>query len=171
MLSTKKLFVTLSLTSVVVFITATAMRAPQVQQDDKPKNLKVLPKDISHDDLEKVMHSWNDALGVRCNFCHARDAASNKMDMASDAKPEKQMAREMMKMTEEINKKYFKSDKDDKDHKEVMAAVACMTCHRGAAHPSTDAMAKPNGPGGQPQGGFGPPQGGGGQVPPPPVKQ
>ena len=36
---------------------ATGMSAIRPQDDDKPKkrNLKVLPKDISHDDLDKVM--------------------------------------------------------------------------------------------------------------------
>ena len=29
------------------------------------KNLKVLPKNISHDDLDKVMDEWKAALGVR----------------------------------------------------------------------------------------------------------
>ncbi|MBW4889335.1 c-type cytochrome [Mucilaginibacter sp. HMF5004] len=169
MLSHKKLLITLSLSSVVVFITATAMKSSQQeQQDEKFKNLKVLPKDISKDDLEKVMHSWNDALGVRCNFCHARNAETNKMDMASDAKPEKEMAREMMKMTEQINKKYFKPEKEDKEHKDdMMAAVNCMTCHHGSAHPNS-AAAKPNGFG-PPQGGFGQPGGQGQQAPP--VKQ
>jgi hypothetical protein len=34
------------------------------------------------------------------------------MDFAADAKPEKEMAREMYKMTQDINKKYFHAKKD-----------------------------------------------------------
>jgi len=105
-------------------------------QDDKPKrNLKVLPKDISHDDLEKVMDTWKAALGVKCNFCHApsKDSTSRRLDFASDAKPEKDIARHMFRMTAKINKKYFSFEKDDKGA--TIPAISCITCHRGSPHP------------------------------------
>lgn len=105
-------------------------------QDDKPKrNLKVLPKDISHDDLEKVMDTWKAALGVKCNFCHApsKDSTSRRLDFASDAKPEKDIARHMFRMTAKINKKYFSFEKDDKGA--TIPAISCVTCHRGSPHP------------------------------------
>jgi hypothetical protein len=104
--------------------------------DDKPKkNLKVLPKNISHDDLDKIMDSWKDALGVKCSFCHAPSADSNskKLDFASDAKPEKDIARHMFRMTNKLNKKYFSFNKDDKG--DMVPAVTCATCHRGSPHP------------------------------------
>jgi hypothetical protein len=103
--------------------------------DDGPKNLKVLPKNISHDDLDKVMDGWKTALGVHCNFCHApsADSASHHLDFASDAKPEKNIARHMYKMTGKINKKYFSFAKDDKGAS--IAVVSCVTCHRGSPHP------------------------------------
>jgi hypothetical protein len=104
--------------------------------DDKPKrNLKVLPKDISHDSLEHVMHNWSSALGVHCNFCHAqsKDSSSRRLDFASDEKPEKKMARSMYKMAAKINKKYFHFDKDDKGSEGP--AITCVTCHRGSPHP------------------------------------
>jgi hypothetical protein len=107
-------------------------------QDDKPKrNLKILPKDISHDDLDKIMDSWKVALGVKCGFCHApsKDSSSRHLDFASDAKPEKDIARHMFRMTAKINKKYFNFDKDDKGA--VIPAVTCLTCHRGEPHPET----------------------------------
>src|SRR5271155_5111535 len=82
--------------------------------DDKPpkRNLKVLPKDISHDDLDKVMDTWKAALGVHCNFCHApsADSTSHHLDFASDAKPEKNIARHMFTMAAKINRKYFNFD-------------------------------------------------------------
>ena len=104
-------------------------------QEDGPKNLKVLPKNISHDDLEKVMDGWKAALGVKCNFCHApsADSTSHHLDFASDAKPEKNIARHMYKMTGRINKKYFSFNKDDKGA--VIPAISCVTCHRGSPHP------------------------------------
>ena len=105
-------------------------------QEDGPKNLKVLPKNISHDDLEKVMDGWKAALGVKCNFCHApsADSTSHHLDFASDAKPEKNIARHMYKMTGRINKKYFSFAKDDNGA--TIAVISCITCHRGSPHPN-----------------------------------
>jgi photosynthetic reaction center cytochrome c subunit len=104
--------------------------------DEHPnKNLKVLPKNISHEDLDKVMDGFKAALGVKCNFCHApsKDTADHHLDFASDDKPEKNIARHMMKMTAKINKKYFSFNKDDKG--ETIPAISCITCHRGNPHP------------------------------------
>lgn len=97
------------------------------------KNLKVLPKNISHDDLDKVMHEWTDALGVKCNFCHAPQKDNpRKVDFVSDEKPEKNIARDMFKMTGRINKKFFNFKKNDEN---AVPPVNCMTCHHGSAHP------------------------------------
>jgi len=116
---------------------ATGMSAIRPQDDDKPKkrNLKVLPKDITHDELDKVMDGWKAALGVKCNFCHSpsADSSNHHLDFASDAKPEKNIARHMYTMAAKINKKYFSFNKDDKGV--TIAAVSCMTCHRGSPHP------------------------------------
>jgi cytochrome c553 len=132
MVHPKKFTVVFSLLALMVI----AMAATRPQDEPKPKhNFKVLPKDISHDDLDKVMDEWKAALGVKCGFCHApsADSASHKLDFASDAKPEKEIARHMYKMTAKINKKYFSFNKDDKGN--TIPAVACMTCHRGNPHP------------------------------------
>ena len=81
------------------------------------------------------MDGWKAALGVKCNFCHARskDSTSKHLDFASDEKPEKDMARHMYRMTAKINKKYFSADKDEKGN--MIPAISCMTCHRGNPHP------------------------------------
>ncbi|MGI4750464.1 MAG: c-type cytochrome [Janthinobacterium lividum] len=107
-----------------------------LQEMTPPKhNLKVLPKNISHDDLDKVMDEWKVALGVHCNFCHAASPDNpKKMDWASDAKPEKEMARQMYTMTGKINKKYFHAKKGE-NGMIAMEAVNCNTCHHGEAHP------------------------------------
>lgn len=99
----------------------------------KPKNLKVLPKDISHEELDKVMDGFKTALGVRCGFCHAKSAAdSTKLDFASDANKHKDIARYMMKMTMRINKKYFKQTGEHS-----MMKVDCITCHNGQKEPKS----------------------------------
>jgi predicted metal-binding protein len=98
------------------------------QDDKKPKNLKVLPKNISHEELENVMRGFKNALGVKCNFCHAQQQDDpKKLDFASDDNEHKAVARDMMRMTLRINKKYFKGH-------ETMA-VSCYTCHRGSQEP------------------------------------
>lgn len=133
MLPYKKIAVVTALSALM--LVGMAATRPQ-DDDDKPKrNLKVLPKDISHEDLDHVMDSWKAALGVKCGFCHApsKDSASHKLDFASDAKPEKEIARHMFRMTAKINKKYFSMNKDEKGA--MIPTISCMTCHRGNAHP------------------------------------
>ncbi|PWT96379.1 MAG: c-type cytochrome [Bacteroidetes bacterium] len=128
----RKLIISTALLAVIIF--SVAATAP-----DKPpkRNLKVLPKNISHDDLSKVMDNFKAALGVRCDFCHAKSATdANKLDFASDAKEEKETARHMMKMTAKINKKYFNFNKPEAGQ-EPMLAVTCVTCHRGNPHPES----------------------------------
>jgi len=101
----------------------------------KYKNLKILPKNISKEDLDKVMDHFKAALGVKCSFCHApsKDTAQKWPDFASDDKPEKLIARKMMKMTSKINKKFFSDNKNEQGV--AVPAVECMTCHRGSPHP------------------------------------
>jgi len=126
-------FRTLITLSLLIF-TAVLMSAFMPQAPKKASNLKILPKDISHEELDKVMEGFKVALGVKCSFCHSADKSDPKrMDFASDAKPEKEMARDMMRMTIKINKKYFHI-KDADDTKAVLA-VSCFTCHNGNAHP------------------------------------
>lgn len=132
MIKPKTLIFTLLISAVAAMGASANLQAPPAP----PKhNLKVLPKNISHDDLDKVMDEWKGALGVKCNFCHAASATDPKrMDWASDAKPEKEMARQMYTMTGRINKKYFHAKKGENGMM-AMEAVNCNTCHHGEAHP------------------------------------
>ena len=128
------------------------------------KNLQILPKDISKDDLDSVMHHFTASLNVKCNFCHVRNEAEKKMDFASDDKPEKLIARKMMLMSIDINTKYFKDIEEEMnkegDHpasdnqikidgdsvKNMLSYVTCYTCHRGDEHPETKPPKKEEGP-------------------------
>ncbi|WPU96623.1 c-type cytochrome [Mucilaginibacter sabulilitoris] len=146
----KKIVVTIGLLSVVVLGAMTSM-TPKKVQDEGFKNLKVLPKNISNDNLHKVMEEWEHSLGVHCNFCHVRNEETKKMDWANDTKPEKAMARDMYKMMNKINQKYFHAKKDSLGM--IMpAGVNCNTCHRGTAHPEV-IVPGDQGPGGMPPGG------------------
>jgi len=114
----------------VTIVAATTSKSP----DEQYTNLKVLPKNISSKDLQKIMvDDFEDGLGVSCNFCHAADKTTGKFDFASDEKPEKEIARSMMRMTIGINKKYFKV-------KHALLGtnaltITCNTCHNGVAFP------------------------------------
>jgi len=102
--------------------------------DSHFSNLRVLPKNISSKELSGIMvDEFNDGLGVGCNFCHAEEKDSHRLDYASDAKPEKEMARMMMRMTIKINKSFF-----HQKHSMIgdsIQVITCTTCHRGEARP------------------------------------
>jgi hypothetical protein len=118
-------------TLAVIVTMAVAFTTPAA---DEHKNLKVLPRNISHEELEKIMNGFKTALGVKCNFCHAASKdGSGHLDFASDEKAEKGIARHMMKMTLKINKKYFEVNKPLIGDTSLM--VSCITCHHGEAHP------------------------------------
>jgi hypothetical protein len=105
------------------------------------KNLQVLPKDISKDSLDHVMHTFTKSLGVKCMFCHVHtgDDFRSGWDMASDDKPEKNTARYMLKMTKGINATYFNFNNSTQT--DTINAVTCITCHRGIPHPDKDDIA------------------------------
>jgi hypothetical protein len=112
-----------------------APMAMQHDHDEAPTNLKVLPKNLTDEQVHKIMRGWAEALGTHCTTCHTADP--NKMgangrpqlNFADDSKPEKATARLMFSMTENINMNYV-SKIPDSD-----AKVGCGTCHRGHLEP------------------------------------
>jgi hypothetical protein len=111
---------------------ATTVKPEKKKSETQFVNLKVLPKDISSKDLQEIMaDDFEDGLGVSCGFCHANAKDGHGLDFVSDAKPEKEIARAMMRMTIGINKKYFKIK-----HPVIGKAgltVTCNSCHKGVA--------------------------------------
>jgi hypothetical protein len=99
------------------------------------KNLKVLAKDMNEEKMEMIMHSFNSELGVTCIYCHITDNRTiiPKADFVSDEKPEKRIARDMLKMTLKLNRKYFGSRVDAKI--EAPFKIWCTTCHHGLPKP------------------------------------
>lgn len=127
----KKIFVTSGLIGIVVVGSTAITRS---KSDDHFVNLKVLPKNISSKKLSQIMvDDFADGLGVSCGFCHVEKKDSHKLDYASDANPQKNVARAMMKMTLKLNKQYFEV-KHPLIGDSIMV-VTCMTCHRGTAFP------------------------------------
>jgi len=107
----------------------------QRQPMPKPTNLQVLPKNIPVPELMSTMRGFTKALGVECEFCHTRDPQTNKPNFASDANPNKGIARIMIAMTKEINAKYLSQVKDP-DSTPADKTVTCGTCHRGNSMPT-----------------------------------
>jgi predicted trehalose synthase len=103
------------------------------------KNLKVLPQNITHDELIATMRAFARSLGTRCDGCHvAIPGQQNKFDFPSDAKPEKNVARTMVLMTRNINGNYIsKLPHDQHEADEKPAQVSCYTCHRGHMQPES----------------------------------
>ena len=101
------------------------------------KNLKILPQNISKDDLDSIMDGFTIALNVRCGFCHARkkDTTQRGLDFPSDEKDEKNTAREMMKMVNTLNSTNFNFNNSVKP--DTIHTIICYTCHRGMKQPTS----------------------------------
>jgi len=135
------------LTAVVFAVTVLA-QPPQAQapapaaqeshhdhQHPAPTNLKVLPKTMTGEEVHELMEKWEGSLGAHCNTCHAEDPKNigpngrPRLNFADDSKPEKQTARLMYTMTEDINKNYVSKIESSEQ------PVTCGTCHRGHLGP------------------------------------
>jgi Photosynthetic reaction centre cytochrome C subunit len=99
-----------------------------------PTNLKVLPKNLTGEQVHQIMHGWEAALGTECSTCHAADPKNigpngkPRLNFADDSKPDKTKARLMAKMVDDINKNYVSKLEDSEP-------VTCGTCHRGHLEP------------------------------------
>ena len=120
---------------------------------EPPKNLQVLPKDMPRNQVTAIMRQFAMALGVRCEHCHAeapaaaapaaadtgagrggRGGGGPQLDYSLDDKETKKIAREMMKMVNDINGKYLPlTGRTFTD----LTRVTCETCHHGLARPRT----------------------------------
>jgi hypothetical protein len=100
-----------------------------------PTNLKVLPKNLTGEQVHEIMEKWKIALGTHCNTCHAEDKKNPapdgrpQLNYADDTKAEKSTARLMYKMVEDINGNYVSMVENSG------VPVTCGTCHRGHITP------------------------------------
>ena len=104
-------------------------RGPQLSA---PQNLQVLPKDMAAQQVFQLMQNISGALGVQCGYCHAARAAAPPFDFASDEKPQKKAAREMILLVRDLNPKLALAVGKSAD---ATTRVGCVTCHRGVAIP------------------------------------
>lgn len=119
--------------ALIVFTGIAAIKQPKV---DRFKNLQVLPKNITEDSLGKLMDLYSASLKVNCDYCHVHDKKADTMIWHKDDKPEKEITRNMMRMTAEINEKYFHFNEDIKAGE--VQAVTCYTCHKGSPMPEKE---------------------------------
>ena len=94
---------------------------------EKPKNLQVLDFE-SVRDIKKYMKTIQKNLGVKCTFCH--DINDKSIDTEH-----KIIAREMMKMQIDLNKRFFAQIGDSLLKHENTLQISCWTCHRGTKKP------------------------------------
>jgi hypothetical protein len=123
------------LSVIVCFIALILMSFAVTKDEPTYKNLKVLPKNINKKQMDSVMHHFASSLGVRCNYCHQYNAEQKAMDFASDANEKKGVAREMLKMMQKLNKKYFHVN--DSKNLTAKLEITCYSCHNGKANPAT----------------------------------
>lgn len=119
-----------------------------------PKNLKVLPKDWSIQQVRALMATFMESLGLKnsgapgdgCDHCHAVNPAATPvpgrgpaLDYSLDSNPKKDIARKMIQMVMATNDQ-LKTVTDPP----VTEPVSCFTCHRGDSS-AKPAAAPPNG--------------------------
>jgi hypothetical protein len=101
---------------------------------DSLVNVKVLPKTMPVTQVLGVMRNFAGDLGVRCTFCHVIKEGQplSQADFPSDEKRTKQVARQMMLMVAEINRRVDTLP----GHTTTSLRVTCGTCHRGVNKPA-----------------------------------
>ena len=100
---------------------------------DSLVNLQVIPKSTPVMQVVGQMRNITGDLGVRCQFCHVGEEGQplERFDFASDQKRTKVVARQMMLMVQEINRRL-----DSLPARPVpLLQVTCGTCHRGTSRP------------------------------------
>jgi len=91
------------------------------------KNVKLLGS-LTGNRMMAGMQSMRANLGQKCAMCHLVE----QKDFASDARKEKLRARDMIRMTEEINRRTF----------DGRTQVTCWMCHRGNEEPEKRPFSK-----------------------------
>ena len=113
-----------------------AAQPPGKFPPDSLVNVKVIPKTTPVIEVIGMMRNFAGNLGVRCQFCHVGEEGMplGRFDFAKDEKRPKLVARQMMRMVEEINRR-VDTLPHGTDHEHEAVTVTCATCHRGVSQP------------------------------------
>lgn len=110
-----------------------AAQAPSRFPPESLVNVRVIPRTTPVIEVVGQMRNIAGGLGVRCQYCHVgrEGMPLDSFDFASDEKRTKLVARQMMRMVEEINRRL------DTIPGRTAAGVRaqCQTCHHGAPRP------------------------------------
>jgi hypothetical protein len=129
---------TLVYTGLSLFILSGIAATHPTQEDPHWKNLKIIPKNTNDDQMERIMTQYKKQVGVGCDYCHPYtkpDVFPKRVDFGSEELPAKKIARDMMRMTDKLNKKYFKYKNDYSFESFMNQVITCKTCHRGLPKP------------------------------------
>jgi hypothetical protein len=111
-------------------------QAPGRWPPDSLVNTKVIPRSTPVMQVVGMMRNITSALGVRCQFCHVGEEGMplERFDFAKDEKRTKLVARQMMLMVQEINRRL--DTLPGHDHAGPNLQATCATCHRGVSRPT-----------------------------------
>ena len=125
-------FVAFAIAIAVVDASAAAQPAGKFPPDSLV-NTKVIPRGTPVQDVVGTMRNFAGALGVRCQYCHVGEEGQplSSFDFASDRKRTKLVAREMMRMVADINRRLDTLP----ERPQPAVVVSCATCHRGLSRP------------------------------------
>jgi hypothetical protein len=123
----------LALLALLAAPTLLAAQAPGRFPPDSLINVRVFPKATPVTQVVAAMREFSGALGVRCHYCHAGEEGRplETYNFASDDKRTKLVGRQMMRMTQEINRRL--DTIPGRTHPGLQ--VTCATCHRGVPRP------------------------------------
>ena len=101
---------------------------------DSLVNVRVFSKSAPVSQVTGQMRNITAALGLRCSDCHLgqENEPLATYDFASDEKRTKRVAREMLRMVEDINRRL---DSLPGGRGTPGMTVTCATCHRGVPRP------------------------------------
>ena len=102
---------------------------------EEPQNIQVLSETLKNSTLRANMVGFTVALGVRCSYCHVgvEGEPLSTYDFPSDANPNKDRAREMLRMLDDINGHLIKIESSTVTKVDMW----CHTCHRGISVPNS----------------------------------
>lgn len=121
------------LTLAALFSVPAVGQAPGKWPPDSLVNVKVYPKSTPVMQLVGQMRNITGDLGVRCQFCHVGEEGQplEQFDFSSDQKRTKLVARQMMLMVQEVNRRL-----DSLPARPTpLLQITCGTCHRGVSRP------------------------------------
>ena len=127
------------------------------------QNLKVFPKETTQAQILPIMRGFEGALQVECGHCHQWEGQGNPTNnFAADVKPQKEIARAMIRMVDSINQQIQAGvSATNLRTGDQIQKVTCATCHRGKPIPVVETY-NPPAPAARPGGAGAPAPGGAG---------